>query len=900
LDPRTGAQTSFWPWPPTEKTDHEVPIKARPGNLLVTSEQVIVLNDDELAGYSKWETARDNRLKDIKASPADPEAYLALAEISFRTKHYDLAQENMKRSVEVANAAAAVPGGPLPEILSRLYRINLDFAQQLLNDPEIKARDLSRFYYDQCKLSARGPEQQAEWRLCMSELSLVQDKPDEAATLYSDVLTDPSLRQASFHRVDDLARAGVVAEDKFRALIAGPGGPAVYKRFEDQAQSMLNQARANRDSKLLKQVVDGYPNSASAVAAATDLASAAREAHDIPGQLKALYWMLPRVTGDKLAAVTADTAIACLALPKPRYSSAIAWTERGLRQFKNFQWTDPDTHATMTFASLREKLRATPAAALVEGRLPVLPSRPQIGSNGQPKVTAEGKPVTEPDMQDSSLADPLALGALLAPVEQSPALRRPDLLFTEHRGRIHIFDTAHGVELTSPEIASGGGNIRDPGGLSLGNDQPAVLLGCVGDTAIFAQSDAAVAVNVKSLGIAWRVDFAGAGDESAAFNGRAATVNEARLRLRAAANAPAVMIVNGMVIDRRTGQPYVNSPPDPEAARQASFASLGRPAFSTLRIVNDKLISVTGDKVSANNIIGGKLLWSKPVEVAGNVSVALGNEDVIVAQVDNNSRAGSTFVTFDTGTGAVLKKFRMKDGERVEWRGISDDGVFFVATNLGLVAYDLLNNESRPIWRREGMTSSYPAATAITLDGLLFLKDGKDLLCLSSETGDIIWPHGAPLDVGTAVANGTVQTPFIRSVVDGDSVIFQSSGWLKEYQTTRDVQDHMLWESAEIQPGDSPPMESFQVADPDVVVMEAGPKGNNMEHTVNLVLYARDGGKMKLKRPIERAGSDGGPNIVAWEVVDNGIAMETDRQPNDPNSGKVYFYRGNKTAPKPE
>ena len=62
----------------------------------MTSEQVIVLNDREIAGYSQWDLARDNRLKEIKQQPGDPSPHLALAEIAFRTAHYDVAQENME------------------------------------------------------------------------------------------------------------------------------------------------------------------------------------------------------------------------------------------------------------------------------------------------------------------------------------------------------------------------------------------------------------------------------------------------------------------------------------------------------------------------------------------------------------------------------------------------------------------------------------------------------------------------------------------------------------------------------------------------------------------------------------------------------------------------------------
>ncbi len=93
IDVRTGKVDDFWQWPKSTKD-----LSGKPGNLLVTSEQVVVVSTSEVSGYSRWETARDNRLAQIAAHPTESEPYLALAEISFRTGHMDLAQQNIKRT----------------------------------------------------------------------------------------------------------------------------------------------------------------------------------------------------------------------------------------------------------------------------------------------------------------------------------------------------------------------------------------------------------------------------------------------------------------------------------------------------------------------------------------------------------------------------------------------------------------------------------------------------------------------------------------------------------------------------------------------------------------------------------------------------------------------------------
>src|SRR5262249_2406758 len=139
-----------WQWPANEKGQD-----SKPGNLLVTSEQVVVVNDMEVAGYSKGETALANRQGRVEASPRDPKGDRALAGRRFRTNHHELAQEKMKQAVDLANAEG---GGGTADILTRLYRTNLAFAEQLLDKEEIPLRDMARFYYQQGSAVAREPE----------------------------------------------------------------------------------------------------------------------------------------------------------------------------------------------------------------------------------------------------------------------------------------------------------------------------------------------------------------------------------------------------------------------------------------------------------------------------------------------------------------------------------------------------------------------------------------------------------------------------------------------------------------------------------------------------------------------------------------------------------------------
>jgi outer membrane protein assembly factor BamB len=857
VDVKAGKKGEFWPWP---KTENDVPGKG--GNLLVTSEQVVVVNDQEIAGYSRWETARDNRLADIKAKPNAPEPYLALAEISFRTSHLDLAEENMRKAVELANAASSQ--GNASEILGRLYRTNLNFAQQLLGKPDEALRQRSRFYYDQCKITARGAEEQTEWRLAMSDLSLLENKPAEAAALFNDVLTDPSLRAASFHKGDAISRGGVVAEMRFRTLIE-KNGAAVYKPYEDQAAQQL--AAAGADPAALQRIVDNYPNSAAAVSAATRTAAACRDKSDFEGERKALIWLYPRVQGDEKGKVTGQLAQANLALKK--FGAASGWTERGLRQFKNLAWTQAGQQ--VTFDILKQKVRDA-ASLVASARRPLLPP---------PQPDDEGRPVGAPNFEDASS---LAPGTLLDPIEISPVFVRPDRIFIARSQRVRVFDAADGSELTPKD---------QPLTLPLAAS-PVALLGCYGDIAVLVQNRAVVGVDLQKMEIAWKQTFNFSVRDSVPESSSAVRLQQLRAQQLALQNG---VLVNdeGVVVGQA---PDLTG--DPELDRQTAFAALNRPAFSTMKMVGGKLLVVSAGALRAYDLKTGQTAWKDDAgkEVSarlpdGAATVIDGNDDLLVVQVDRPEKPGTAFVVIDADTGKQRRQITLND-EHAYWRGLSDDGMLFVVSDQAVAAYDLLSDADKPAWRRSDLTSKFPAATQITLDGLVFVNAQNEVSCLSADGGEARWPDPTGQAIRLTIPSGqsaSGQMPFLRSRIDGDMVIFQSAQGVSAYFTyPRSADDGQLAWEAIVATGQTAPLDTFELSDPYVVVMAKGPM-STAQRAVQLIFINHKGGKRHLIKQIKRSTSETdleGPVINRWALVDNGVVMEV--------NGTIYFYHGKPAA----
>jgi outer membrane protein assembly factor BamB len=868
------------PWDSSENMARE-PDRKYAGNLLVTSEQVIVVNDQEVAGYSKWETARDNRLAFIKAHPRDPAGYLDLAEVSYRTDHQDLAQENMKRAVDLASAGEAPAGQSAADILGRLYRTNLDFAEQLLDKKETEQRDLSRFYFQQCQAAARTPEQQAEWRLRLSDLSVQQHKPDEAVTLFSEILTDPALRVAGFRDPEGagIQSAGATAERRIGRVVVDHG-PVVYQRFEDQAAALTQRAVAAKDAAGLQQIVDSYPNAGAAITAATALAGLYQDKQDWDNARRTLWWLEPRVSGDAQARAIADLATVNLALKK--FPSASAWASRGQRLNKDFTWTQAG--AKMTFAELKAQI-AKAGGGVIDGRLPTLPA-----AKGSSKVALDPNPMGVIFARASQL---------LVPLETAASLRPPHMMFIRTGDKLRIYDTGSATDLAT--------NIPLP------HDAPAVLVGATRDIAVLMQYDAAIFIDLKSKvpAVVHLNPVPGAQSPAVSgtvirrvdLGGRQVTVIEGNLVIDGQSVIGAADAIT--LIDANTGQVIIPNAggSDPDALRRAAFNVLGSGAagarFTTARIISNNLLILAGGQLMAYNIETGKPVFPAMPLPPGSANAVVGNDDMTVVQIDAADGRSCTFGAFDAQTGRPLKQLKL-DNERAAWRGLGEDGTLFLVTdtasNLGasgsgaVKAYDMVSPQNGTLWERTGLGSRFAGASALTLDGLVVVSNTNDVLCLALESGETRWQSPLKVDLTSTTSSSSA----LRSVVEGDHITFQSSAGSADFFTwpvTDRQKNQYAWYGVTLTSPPPQPRQSLQLCDSWVVECLAGSPAAGGVRGTEFLVSDRKGGNLRLRLPLGTASDS--PFVRSWQVLDNGIAFEVGNPGVAAGGvpGTLYFWR---------
>ena len=278
-------------------------------------------------------------------------------------------------------------------------------------------------------------------------------------------------------------------------------------------------------------------------------------------------------------------------------------------------------------------------------------------------------------------------------------------------------------------------------------------------------------------------------------------------------------------------------------------------------------------------------------------SVVLGNDDVLLTQVDSADTGLPLMVLVDAATGRNQRTVKLEK-DRIFWRALGDDGVLYCAGDAAVAAYEITGDSPRPRWRRNDLRPRFPAAIGLTLDGLVLIDASNDLLCLAQENGEARWtrPRRISTSAGTtdiiAGPNGIVGRTALWSPVsltlDGDNINVLTPVELAAY---RSLDGADAWQSSLRDMSDKPPLVSGQIGEPYLVVLASGPT-RNTQRAVNFYIVNRanpktgelTNGRLEASPQIKsRADGDAeGPVIQDWQVVDGGMALEINR--------RIYLY----------
>ena len=816
---RKGAQQPLVPWPPAGKNKPGLP-----GNLLVTRQEIITVNDDTITAYARWKTALAYDLTQIKRHPNDPLMYLTLSAMAFRTGHDRLSRRMMQQATAKANDASS----PDLDILNRIFRLTMSFGNLLRHDRTRRQQQESLFYYRMASLVARSDRQQVAWRMDQAESYLQLFDGPHALVLLQQILARRGYRNAPLQRANGLMLAGIAAEAEISNSIINRLGVAAYQPAEMQADAFLAAHPTEPDA--LWRVMHRFPNSVAAATAAWKLLAINRDHHHWELENHLLIWLKNHLTNPTQQARIVAHLIGNN-LHRGHWNIALALARRGAELYPTFAWQSAGKTIGFAQQVLQIQHLAPPHALY---HLPHL-------------VYQSGDPLT---------VHPPIAGLFLKPLDSARALQRSDLLLVANSIRtstkISCFDSATMAlrwksTLPVPHIA---------------------LIGFVHGRAILAAPDQAMSVRLADGKVQWTAPLVGPHPVVGALHN---SLEKPRLAFRAQRG---IMMVNGMVI----GQPGMVAPNNGLLAFERNFAHnpmqlqqiLGPTAYASLKIIGDQLVEISNHSLAAVNLKTGRSSWRTSLNLSryGQISRVLGTGDLLVALMNYPVK---TMVVIDKVNGNVNGAIRLPLGERARWAATGPDGTLYAVGQHNAIAYNLSKSMNGPVWNRIGLDVPFPRASALSQDGLIITQQ-TGLCSLRLRDGIKRW------QVDSIAAGGTAQVPMaVATFLNRDTVVVVSPRSVTAL-STRSGQTR--WRAVFMK-SHTPPFSGVAMANPDMALLAQGPL-NTTQHAVKLFLIDQqdnqgrlDNGSVELsQRLVRSARSPQGPLISDWTLVNNTLVFE--------------------------
>lgn len=252
LNLNSGLMVGEHPLHPREWEDGE-----GPGNVLVTSENVVLAGASSVDVYTDLTIARANLDREIAAAPSDPQPRLRYAELMFASHDANGALQKLDEAVALLGGST---NGPARD---RVFTDALRFAVRSSTEDSPTADQEAVKFYDRAAAAAATPQEQVRFHFGRAQLAERMKDASLAVKLYQEILSDEKLRSVVLNDDESpLPRPASARAEKAIAAVKKVD-PSAYAPFEQAAADALDEAKdagSDAPEKLLA-VAQIYPNS---------------------------------------------------------------------------------------------------------------------------------------------------------------------------------------------------------------------------------------------------------------------------------------------------------------------------------------------------------------------------------------------------------------------------------------------------------------------------------------------------------------------------------------------------------------------------------------------------------------------------------------------------------------
>jgi outer membrane protein assembly factor BamB len=255
-----------------------------PGNVLVTSDHVVIAGATHVYGFTDLNLAKTRLDREVAAAPQEAGPRLRYARVLFTAGDTGGTIAKLDEAIALLGGRGSMrPGADRDWV----FNDAISFAQKLAGDrgddatppdnapgeAEPPSKPPPQFVkqidelYDRAASAASSAQQQVQYRLTRARFAASKEDLAGAAKLYQQVLGEPELRPVPLvdEKTGGPTQAAAVAEGQIKALVVR-GGVKLYAAFEAEAAKRLADAQAAKPVKpeALVEVADAYPNAITA------------------------------------------------------------------------------------------------------------------------------------------------------------------------------------------------------------------------------------------------------------------------------------------------------------------------------------------------------------------------------------------------------------------------------------------------------------------------------------------------------------------------------------------------------------------------------------------------------------------------------------------------------------
>ncbi|MCC6424670.1 MAG: PQQ-binding-like beta-propeller repeat protein [Phycisphaerales bacterium] len=620
-----------------------------PGNVIVTSEHVIVAGDRRVNVYTDMQLARAKLDAEVAAAPDQPEPRLRYAEMMFAAGEYQLSLQKLDEAIGLLGGLKSMRVGSARD---RVFTDSLTFAHKLARERDGKSQTLAMAdsLFDRASAAAASAVQQVQYRLSRARFThTIRDFVAELS-FYQQILDVADYRKVMVNEDQSASSAGEIAERSISDLIR-KNGPKIYAPIEQAAERALTAARGNNNPAEFVEVARRYPNSATAPRAMLSAADAYEMIGDHRGAtqiLRQLYFKHPGFPNQFL--VLESLARNYLAMPNHLEVaiSRLVQAEKlpgEPRLTRPLKLPDGTLLNDMTFAEAIDRLRqyasraGAQQAALPDLRLPIRREKSVPFASESPDSVVQ------------------SVGMI---VPQNPLAFRSDRLIT--------WSADHGVSIYESGSAQPLARCPEFDDTPVGADW-------LGTRPLVYGNRLIALIDPASGKPIWKIDLNSLASIDA-VTGESESDQPADEGVGAGPNILPIQDERRIIIPRNRRVILQNGRVLPLAPPQQKVDPQAPEQFMDVVVTADRVIAATSTgRVLAMDAADGKVSWQIRLMDDGPADRLLATEDFTVGRVTNGSTI--QLVVLDTFSGRIFHRwsFNAASGQAPQNLALSADGV---------------------------------------------------------------------------------------------------------------------------------------------------------------------------------------------------------------------------------